>query len=181
VRKFKIFFLAATIIGFFSMIGCTKNNTTTVYTKDSVFSSGWLSFQMTPSISQGDTAYQTTFNNAAITSAVVDNGIVLSYLGFAQSSGTSSDTISEQTLEYNTLTSYQIGSLTIESFSPNAGGFGDLSTNVTGLVFRYVIVPGNVLAATKLTPQQLKSMNYTEVTKLLGTVSKQAAAPTLTN
>jgi hypothetical protein len=185
VRKFKIFFLTAFVIGLFSVVGCSKSNSnsTPASTSDSVYSSGWLSFQMTPEVSGGDTVYQTTFTNAAITSAVVDNGIVLSYLGFAESSGTGTgnDTVSEQTLEYNTLTSYQIGSVTIESFPPDAGGFGDLSTNVTGLVFRYVIVPGRLLAATKLTPQQLKAMNYTEVTKLLGTISKQAAAPTLTN
>lgn len=180
MRTVKISLLAAFVIGLFSLIGCSKSSSSTpASTSDSVYSSGWLTIAMTLSIDgNGDSTYTETFTNSAITAAVVDYGVVLSYLGYVQTVGTGTDTSSEQALEFNTLTNYQIGSVTITSFPGDAGGYGDLSTASTGLLYRYVIVPGTVLATTKLTPQQLKSMNYTEVTKLLGTVTKKATPTT---
>ena len=108
-----------------------------------------------------------------------DYGVVLSYIGYVESTNTRTDTTSEQTLEINALTNYQKGSVTLESFPTDPGlGFGDLSTASTGLLFRYVIVPGSVLATTKLTPQQLKSMSYPLVTRLLRPAANSAAPPT---
>jgi hypothetical protein len=129
---------------------------------------------------QGDTAYVQTYNNSAITSAVVNDGIVLSYIGYISSSGTGTDTIAEQAVEYDVATNFQTGSVTIESFPADDGGFGDLSTTSTGLLYRYVIVPGNVLTTTGLTRQQLKSMNFTEVTNVLNKASRQSSSPAIT-
>jgi hypothetical protein len=181
VRKAKVLFLAVGAVGFFSLIGCSKsNNSTPVSQSDSVYSSGWLNIVMTVETDQnGDTAYTQTFDNSGITAAVVNDGIVLSYIGFSSTSGPTTDTIAEQALEYNVLTNFQVGSVNIESFPPDEGGFGDLSTASTGLFYRYVIVPGTVLATTGLTRQQLKSMNYTEVTKVLHSASSHGSSPAL--
>jgi hypothetical protein len=179
VRKVKFFFLASTAIGFFSIVGCSKsNNSTPASNSDSVYSSGWLNISMTIQTDQyGDTAYTETFTNSAITAAVVNDGIVLSYLGYSTTSGSTTDTIAEQALEYNVLTNFQVGSVTIESFPIDDGGYGDLGAD--GLMYRYVIVPGSVLTTTGLTRQQLKSMKYTEVTSALHSASRQTPSPAL--
>ena len=166
MRKFKIFFLTATVAGIISMIGCTKNNTTTVYTKDSVFSSNWTTLVMDSS-STSDGAWEQTISAPAVTASILDNGVVLGY-GAYVSTGT--DTVVEQAFEFGLYQTLSPGSIFLQSVFNN-----------NGLFYRYVIVPGSVLAGTKMTPQELKSMSYTEVTKLLGTTAKQAAAPTLTN
>jgi hypothetical protein len=180
VRNLKISLLTAVIIGFVSLIGCTKKTTTTIITPDSVYSSGWLSFSMTLQTDQNnDSAYVTTFSNSKITPAVVNSGVVLSYLGFASTSGTTTDTVGEQALEYDVLTNFQVGSIDIESFPFDQGGFGDISTSISGLYYRYVIVPGSVLAASGLNKQQWKSLNFAEATKLIQSATRSASSPGL--
>jgi hypothetical protein len=174
VRKLKIFFLAVTVIGFVSLTGgCKKTYTTVVQNKDSVFSSGWLTISDTAEIIDnfGDTGYIQTFKNSAITSAVVSDGVVLSYLGYVVATA---DTASQQASELAVSTLYQVGSVTIQSVPPDNGGIGDL--NGQGLFYRYVIVPGYVLTTNNLTKQQAKSMSYTEITKLLSTAKTSSPA-----
>lgn len=111
-------------------------------------------------------------NRAApgVTTAVIDNGVVLTYFRSA-SSGTT-------TLPYtfgSTANLRQYGFIlkqgTITYYAAN------LSTNTaTGVVpvgeFRYVIIPGSVAGsrtmstANNFTPQQLQSMSYTQVAQL---------------
>jgi len=165
VRKFKIFFLAAIVIGTFSMIGCTKKTTTTVYTQDSVYTSNWITLAMDSS-STTNGAWEQTVTAPAVTSSILDNGVVLGYGAYIN--GT--DTVVEQALEFDMYQTFSVGSIFLQAGEDNSG-----------LFYRYVIVPGSVLAGTKMTPQELKAMNYTEVTKLLSTTAKQAAASTLTN
>lgn len=186
MKILKIGFLTAAAIGFIilmgGMTGCTKKTTTTIITPDSVYSSGWLNFTMTAETDQNnDTAYVSTFTNSKITQAVVNYGIVLSYLGYPSGSGATSDTVAEQALEYDVLTNFQVGSVSIESFPIDQGGFGDLSTDNSNsdLYYRYVIVPGSVLTTTGLTRQQLKSLNFTEATKLLQSAQRSASSPVL--
>jgi hypothetical protein len=165
VRKFKIFFLAAIVIGVFSMIGCTKKTTTTVYTQDSVYSSSWITLAMT--FSGTDSDYEQTISAPAVTSSILSTGVVLGYGAYVNNNN---DTVEEAALEFDMYQTFSVGSIFLQA------GFDN-----SGLFYRYVVVPGNVLAATKLTPAELKSMNYTEVTKLLSTTAKQAVASTLTN
>jgi hypothetical protein len=179
VRKLKIFLLAVTVIGFISLAGgCKKTYTTVVQDKDTVFSSGWLAISDTGEIIDnfGDTGYVQTFQNSAITSAVVSDGVVLSYLGYLVGP---SDTGSQQASELDVLTLYQVGSVTIESFPVDDGGSGDLTTaapNSSGVYYRYVIIPGNVLATMSLTPKQAKSMSYTAITAALDKAKQSSPA-----
>jgi hypothetical protein len=170
VRKLKIFFLAVTVIGFIALSGgCKKTYTTVVESKDTVSTSGWLTINDSIYLdSYGDTSYQETFGNSAITQAIVSDGIVLGYLG-AASSG---DTIAALATEYFIYTTFAPGSVTIDSNPEDDGGSGDWS----GSLFRYVIVPGSVLATNNLTKQQAKSMSYTAITKLLSAAKTSSPA-----
>jgi hypothetical protein len=165
VRKIKIFFLAAIVIfvGAMTMTSCTKNNTTKV-TTDSVYSSNWITLAMTYNTT--DTAYEQTFTNSGVTQNVVNEGIVLGYLGYVASAG---DTVAEIASDYQLYTVFSVNTILLQSF------VGDYS----GALYRYVVVPGGVLTTTKLTPKELKSMSYTEVTKLLNSTAKQASSSAL--
>jgi len=172
VRTVKISLLAAFVIGLFSLIGCSKSSNSTTVVKDSVYYSPWMTIAMLPT-DAGDTAYGETVSASNITAAIVSGGAVLTYLGEPGYPSTG-DTAAESAIDYGLYSIIVTGGIQLSSF-----GYGnDFSTNNSGFLFRYVVIPGTVLATTKLTPQQLKSMNYTEVTKLLGTVTKQATPTT---
>lgn len=170
MRKLKIFFLAVTVIGFVALSGgCKKTYTTVVQSKDTVSTSGWLTISDTIYYDNvGDTVYQETFTNSRVTQAIVSDGIVLGYLG-AASGG---DTAAALASEYAVYTTYDVGSVTIDSYPADENGTGDW----TGSLFRYVIVPGSVLATNNLTKQQAKSMSYTAITKLLSTAKTSSPA-----
>jgi hypothetical protein len=173
VRKVKILFLAAFVIGLFSVIGCSKSNNTTTVVKDSVYYSPWLNISMSPT-DAGDTAFTGTISASRVTATIVSSGAVLTYLGEPGTPSTG-DTAAESAVDFGLYTSLVPGSIELLSL-----GYGaDFSTDNSGFVFRYVIIPGTVLETTKLTPQQLKSMSYTEVTKLLNTAGKTGSSPTL--
>ena len=174
MRKLKIFFLAVTVIGFVALSGgCKKTYTTVVQNKDSVFSSGWLTISDTLYTDQyGDTSYQETFSPiAALTQSVISDGVVLTYLGLASGS----DTIASLAAENGVQTTYAVGSITIDSEPQDDGGGGIY----TGVLFRYVIVPGYVLTTNNLTKQQAKSMSFTQITKLLS-AAKTSSATSIT-
>jgi hypothetical protein len=170
VRKLKIFFLAVTVIGFVALSGgCKKTYTTVVQSKDTVSTSGWLTINDSVYVDNlGDTSYQETFGNSHVTQAIVSDGIVLGYLGEASGG----DTIAALASEYAVYTTYAAGSVTIDSYPEDDNGSGDW----TGSLFRYVIVPGSVLATNNLTKQQAKSMSYTAITKLLSTAKTSSPA-----
>jgi hypothetical protein len=171
VRTLKISLLAAIVIGFISLIGgCKKTYTTVVQNKDSVFSSSWLTINDSVYLDNyGDTSYQETFGNiTALTQSIVSDGVVLTYLGL----GSGGDTIASLAAENGVYTTYAAGNVTIDSYPEDDGGFGD----ATGVLFRYVIVPGYVLTTNNLTKQQAKSMSFTAITKLLSTAKTSSPA-----
>jgi hypothetical protein len=169
VRKLKIFFLAVTVIGFAALSGgCKKTYTTVVQSKDSVFSSGWQ--EITTTYVSSDSAYEATITNSAITQSIVSDGVVLAYLGYVSSAN---DTVGELAGEDGVYTLFTVGSLQV--ISP----YGDLTYSNSGFFFRYVIVPGSVLATNNLTKQEAKSLSYTEITKL-ASGSRISSAPSIT-
>jgi hypothetical protein len=137
VRKVTIFFLTATIIGLFSLISCSKSNNNTVTTPDSVFTSPWITLVM-DSNSNTNQDWEEALTAPAITSAILDDGVVLGY-----------------------------------------GVILDAVANDNGLWYRYVTVPGHVLATKGLTPVQAKSLSYAEITKLFPPAAKNASSPTI--
>lgn len=169
MRTVKISLLAVIVIGLFSLVGCSKSGSTTVV-KDSIYYSPWLSITMLPT-NAGDTTFAENVSASTVTASVVHSGAVLTYLG-EPGYPAAGDTAAESAIDFGLYATLVTGSIQLTSF------FADFSTSNSGLVFRYVVIPGTVLATTKLTPQQLKSMSYTEVTKLLGTRTKNATPTT---
>jgi hypothetical protein len=168
VRTVKISILAVILVGLFSLVGCSKSNNSSTVVKDSVYYSPWLTITMAPT-DAGDTIFTGAISASHVTASILSSGAVLTYLG-SPGYPAAGDTAAESTLDYGLLTTLVPGGIQLLSF-----GLGsDFSTTNSGFLIRYVVIPGTVLATTKLTPQQLKSMNYAEVTKLLGTVTKNA-------
>jgi hypothetical protein len=176
VRNLKIFFLASTIVGFFSLIGCSKsnnNNNNSSSGKDSIYYSQWMTIAMQPT-DAGDTIYTETISAPKVTSAVADGGAVLSYLcepGFPNTG----DTTVTNAVEFGMYTTFVPGSIQLTTL----GYLNDYSTSITHLLYRYVVIPGTVLTTKGLTPKQARSLTYAEVTKLIGSPARQTESPTI--
>ncbi len=164
MRKVKIFFLASAVIGFFSLIGCTKNNNTTVNHPDSVYTSSWVTLAFTPNYT--DSLYEQTLTASAITSDIIQNGVVLGYGSYIDP--TSQDTVISAALEFGIYQTFSVGKIFLQSVYDNSG-----------LWYRYVIVPGHILTSKGLTPVQARALSYAEATKVFGSPAKQASAPTI--
>ena len=166
MRKVKIFFLASAVIGVFSLIGCTKNNntTTTVNHPDSVYTSSWVTLAFTPNYV--DSLYEDSIMTSNITSAIVQDGVVLGYGAYIDP--TSQDTVVSAALEFGIYQTFSVGKIFLQSVYDNSG-----------LWYRYVIIPGHVLTSKGLTPIQARALSYAEATKVFGSPAKQASAPTV--
>jgi hypothetical protein len=151
----------------FSMVSCKKTTTNTTVVKDSIYYSPWTPMSM--NFDATDSVYYESFANSKITASVVSSGAVLAYYGFPASTG---DTV---VLDQATMAVYEgayltfiTDSLEIETPYPN-----DLTYSTsagTGYLFRYVIVPANVLSSTaykNLTREQLNHLSFTDLSKAL--------------
>lgn len=167
----KIFFLAVIAIGFISVIGCKKsnNNNTVVSGKDSIYYSPWITLSM--GFSQidpgtGDSAFEQVIAAKTVTAAIVSHGVVLTYV--VQGLTNNGDTVISNAESILNPFLY-VGSIDLY-------GLADFS----GALFRYVVIPGNVLTTSSLkdySVQQLKTMSYTEVTGVLKAAAAKNAAP----
>ena len=174
MRKVTIFFLTATVIGFFSLIGCSKsNNNNNSSGKDSIYYSPWMTITMLPT-DAGDTIYEENISAPALTSAVAADGAVVGYLGEPGFPSTG-DTTVESAIDFGLYTSFTTGSIGLTSF----GYLNDFSTSNSSFLYRYVIIPGNVLTTKGLTPKQARSLTYAEITKLFPSQAKETASPTI--
>ena len=170
MRKLKIAFSALFLIVFFACLlptaGCKKTNTTVV--QDSVFHSSWVPLDMQLQVdNQNDTFYAQEFTNVHITAKVISGGVILGYLGYP---GNGSDTVVLPLAEQTVFSSLQqvISPGTIDLI-----GYADYSyTTSSGYLYRYVIIPGNVLSNSSLsglTQQQLNKMKFTDIENALKT------------
>ena len=161
-----IFFLAVIVISVGAMTSCSKSNSGPAKFTDSVFYSAWAPLAMTfdgMDQNTGDSAWDQAVTSSKVTQSVVNSGVVLTYV--IQYITTGGDTvISSADNILNPLLSIHTIDLTWE------GG------NINGVPYRYVIIPGNVLTTNNWTPKQLKSLNYTEVTKLLGNITAKQSS-----
>jgi hypothetical protein len=157
----------ASVIGLVSVIGCSKsnNNSSAPAKTDSIYYSPWIVLQM--GFSQvdpgtGDSAFEQVISAQKITAAIVSHGAVLTYV--IQQIPSAGDTvISAAEAILNPFIA--VGSIDVYD------AFGDAS----GAFFRYVIIPGTVLAATAqqgISLQQLRAMPFKDVTNLLKTAAK---------
>jgi len=161
VRKLKVLSLILGLIGLVSTIGCKKTTNNTVVKQDSVFYSAWMQLKMT---NVGDTAYYQDISASRLTQTVLSTGVVLSYLG----SPGSSDTSVVNASDYGLYQILDVGNIEVQSY----GYLNDMSYSNSGLLYRYVIIPGSVLTTTSLKDfsiQQLNKMKFTDVQKVIST------------
>jgi hypothetical protein len=112
-----------------------------------------------------DSAYEQAIPAPAITKAVLDSGLILSYLSYVNSAGNSFvfNTSEGLNVTYTVDTIYLVST-------------NDLSYANTGWSYRYVIVHGTVTSGNSLssgpgkgyTKQQLLEMSYQDIKKLFG-------------
>jgi hypothetical protein len=165
VRKLKFLLPAFAVIGMFFFVSCKKTTNNTTEVKDSIYYSAWAPISMT--FDNTDSVYYEDFNNSAITASVINSGAVICYYGYPNSAG---DTVA---LDASTIAAYlgaQIA-LSVGQLEITVPYGNDLTYSASsGYLFRYVIIPGNVLTGSSLknlTQQQLSHMSFTDVTKAL--------------
>jgi hypothetical protein len=108
----------------------------------------------------GDTVYSESITAASITQTVLDSGLVLGYI---QNPDGSIEDVADLSIFLDV--EYALGSINLTSFG----------VDLTGYNFRYIIVPGATFITSSLrgySKQQLKTMSYDSVVKLLGIAYK---------
>ncbi len=168
MSRSKLLFLAVSVMiaGFYS---CTKTGATgatgpagTNGTANVMYS-GWASLSM--SFNPTDSAYEQTIAADSITQAVLDSGLVLSYINYTNSSGQMQVENASNYVEEV----YGLKTITLYSYT----------YDFTGTPFRYIIIHGGAgIASGRLstssallqgyTKEEWKAMTYEKVTALLG-------------
>jgi hypothetical protein len=158
--------LTATVsVTVLSMVSCKKTTTNNTVVKDSIYYSAWIPISM--QFDATDSVYFQDFSISKLTASIVSSGAVLGYFGYPTQSG---DTA---VLDQSTMAAYigvqqivSTGQLELDSPFPN-----DLTYSASsGYLFRYVIIPGNVLSGTaykNLSRDQLNHLSFTDVSKAL--------------
>lgn len=159
--KTKNWFLLILLCSIFTFIACNKEDTDTTTTdapaSASVKYSEWATLSM--AYASSDSLYEQTIVADSLTQAVLDSGIVLTYLKYETTTG--------QSIVVNA------GLYLQEVFS--AGNIQLYAgSDYSGLAYRYIIVSGGlnigrlVAGSTAYAKEQLQAMSYAEVMKLLG-------------
>jgi hypothetical protein len=132
---------------------------------DSVIYSSWVTLN-TP-YNSTDSGYEQTINAASITQNIIDKGIILTYID-PQGNGNIFPTSS---VGFAISETYSVGQIAIFSV-----------VDLTGMEYRYVVVAGSIQGnkivsgpAKGLTKEQLQTMSYEAVQKLVGTSSKSGS------
>ncbi|MFI5124738.1 MAG: hypothetical protein ACHQDF_05385 [Chitinophagales bacterium] len=147
------------------MIGCKKGDTGPAGPvgpagPDSVVYSSWIN--LSPTYVASDTLFEQTLAAPSITQAILDSGVILSYVNFG--SGSTYDVVPVSALNYILQEDFAVGSINF------------LSTNdYSNLPYRYVTIPGSKIAGNRSSGvvkgysiQELKTMPYNKVQAVLG-------------
>jgi hypothetical protein len=131
---------------------------------DSVVYSQWISLSFT--FNTTDSAWEDTLSAPSITQTILDSGVILSYVNFQEQDGT-----------YHVIPVASLGNFFFEDFSLQQINIvvPGLENNYTGLPYRYVTIPGSMVAATSAgtkavkgySVQELKAMPYTKLQQVL--------------
>ena len=128
---------------------------------DSVLTSGWISLATTQDT--GDTLWAQDLAAPLLTQDILDNGVVISYINIVDANN-NNNYINVSAAGGLLFETYDVGNIFITS-----------DQDLTGLPYRYVVIPGKVAASNAafigLTKQQIQTMSYSQVTKALGTSS----------
>jgi hypothetical protein len=166
MKQFRNLLCVATIIAI-GITGCSKSGSAGPAGPpgpagpDSVISSGWIS--LTTTFNTTDSLYEGTITASALTENIIDSGIILTYINFAQA-GAAADIQAVSSLNYFISEDYMVGQINILS-----------TEDLSGLPYRYVIIPaskttGNSVATRKVngyTTSQLKAMSYAQAQQVI--------------
>jgi hypothetical protein len=158
---FSALFAIVSFAALFSVSACKKTYNTVV--QDSIYYSSWTPLAM--SFNTSDSLYYQDFNNSKITAKVIDHGAVLGYFGAVSSGDTTISSASEWPTYLGVLQQLQVGVLDLSSYYNLSYPNGDVP-----FLYRYVIIPGNVLANSSLkdlSKDQLNKMKFTDIQKAL--------------
>jgi hypothetical protein len=173
LKNWKLFSLGLAIFGGVTMISCSKSNNTTSTAPANVLYSKWILLNMpyTGLDGNNDSTWEQAYPASGITSAIMDKGIVLTYILLGTTNAGDSIIQNADGL----LSPYlSIGSIDLYTI-----------TNVNGAYFRYVIIPGGTATSSVsspmkgYTPAQLKALSYPDAMKLLNTPASGASGNTL--
>lgn len=107
-----------------------------------------------------DSNYEETLPAPAITSSILQNGVILGYGAYLNQNN---DTVEEAAIEFDMYQTFKVDSILLQA------GF-----NNSGLWYRYVTIPGHVLATKGLTPAEVRSMSYAEITRMFSPAAKKS-------
>lgn len=167
MKNFRSLLVAALVL-IIGLISCSKGSTGPAGPAgpagpDSVVYSSWTPLALT--YVTADTLFEQTITAPAITQAILDSGVILSYVNLEETNGTYHVIPTAGVTGLGIFEDFSIGKINIASVQ-------DYST----LPYRYVVIPGslktgNSVATQKVkgyTIQELKAMPYEQVQQVLG-------------
>jgi hypothetical protein len=158
--------LAVATIVIMGLIGCSKGSTGPAGPAgpagpDSVMYSDWITLN-TP-YNTNDSLFEDTIVAPAITSGIIDSGVILTYIQYP-----------DQNNLTHTVSVSSLGGFVFEDYIVGKINIGSPNVDLTGLLYRYVIIPGskktNGVTAGKVkgyTPTELKAMSYDQLRQVL--------------
>ncbi|MFI5153483.1 MAG: hypothetical protein ACHQET_09130 [Chitinophagales bacterium] len=166
MKNLKLFSLLFGVIAI-SVIGCSKGSAGPAGPPGApgagqVTYSSWITLNMTQNVdANNDTFYTQTIAAPAITQKILDSGIVITYLSIIDNNNV---------LNVVNASAYFLS----EIFTPGQIDLTSLSDFST-FQYRYAVIPGSIQGnkiisgpAAGLTKQQLQTMSYEAVRKMLG-------------
>jgi len=129
---------------------------------DSVSYSGWITLATPQVINGTDTSYQQVIPATALTQGILDSGVILSYMDFPDNNNSDHLSSVASLSIYGVSEDFALGNITIFS-----------SVDLTGLTYRYVIIPGSlkVNSSEKIykghSTDELKQMTYEQIQQLV--------------
>ena len=160
--------LAAIVLSLTAMVSCSKSsNNNNNSGSDSVLYSAWIPLHLVITQPTSDSIYEQALTVKALTASVLNKGVVNVYLNYSGSGGTQIIPASDAGI-YPT---YTTGSIYLDAYGSSGAV---LASNLYFDSVRYVIIPGKISTTSAngsvqtYTPSQLKQMDYSTLTKVLG-------------
>lgn len=177
MRNLKLCFLAIMTTGFFMTMSCKKGDTGPAGPAgpDSVYYSNWKALSTSKVYDQttGDSAYAGTVTAPLITSRTMNTGIVIGYILLK-------DPLTGDSSAINAINYMQ------EYFTPGYIDILSFAGDLTGIPYRYVIIPSKVVVTGSdgkvqtYSSAQMNQMDYTTLTGLLNIPTKGSGSKQFT-
>jgi hypothetical protein len=150
-----------------SMVSCKKTTTNTTVVKDSIYYSPWIAINM--QFDASDSVYYELFTASQLTASIISSGAVLTYYGFPTGTGDTA-VLDQSTMQLYSYAQISFAPDSIQILTPYGYDLTYSASQGSGYLFRYVIIPGNVLSSSaykNLSRDQLNHLSFTDVSKAL--------------